>query len=124
MISVEMANLELFLSELLGAVLRMNLYLSQILYLTPRAAIGRLAILENIVEAAMKPTEGRKQIESLVGRAKEVIGKRHNIIHDTWGVRQEHKGVHRIALPMISKPKPVPIQTLKGPSSVHSQTLR
>lgn len=87
MISIEMANLEIMLGELLAALLHVAPAFGRIIYLTPHAALGRLAILENVTAAHLvEKTEGRTYIDKIIKRTRAVIGKRHKYIHDSWGV--------------------------------------
>ena len=55
MISIEIGNLEILLGELLGAIIGIDTDLSQIIYMTPQSYIGRLEILENVIDHVMKP---------------------------------------------------------------------
>ncbi len=64
MISIELANLEL----------------------SPRAAIGRLTVLENVLDVTLREGRRRARIENLLGAAKAAIGKRNELIHGAWGI--------------------------------------
>jgi hypothetical protein len=87
MISVEMANLEIALGDLLAALLHIDRHFGRVVYLTPQSAIGRLHIVENVVEDHLvKDTDGYKHLKSAVKTAKRRIGKRHEYIHNAWGV--------------------------------------
>lgn len=85
MISIEIANLEIFLGQLLGAVLHIDQYIAEAVYLTPRAAIARIEVLRNAVDFSL--TEGsrnRKQIEKLLNKSASLIQERHNLVHVIW----------------------------------------
>jgi hypothetical protein len=77
MISIEVANLDMLLGDLLAALLVLPTALGQQIYLTPRAAIGRVEIIENVVDMIfVEGSEGRKLVESLLKRAKKIMGNR------------------------------------------------
>lgn len=106
MISVEMGNLELCLGELLAALLMIQTFLGQAVYLTPRAAIGRIEVLDNVIRITMNDgSAGRKVLESLTRRAKTVIGKRHSHIHYAWGTSKDNPDeVSHVSLPVVNDP--------------------
>jgi hypothetical protein len=92
MISVEIANLEIMLGDLLGALLHIDYRIGEIVYLTPKSAIGRIAILDNVLEASLATdSKQRKHIETMLSKAKKYIGKRHDVIHGAWGVNSENR---------------------------------
>jgi hypothetical protein len=105
MASVEIANLEIMLGELLGALLHIDRDYGALVYLTPKAAIARLDIIENVASVALvEGTDGRKEFDDIVYRAKSVIGRRHGYIHDAWGTHPEKPNlVVRRAVPFKEK---------------------
>jgi hypothetical protein len=86
MISIELANLEMHLGGLLGALLHISPRIGRIIYLSPRAAIGRLTVLENVLDVTLREGRRRTRIENLLGAAKAAIGKRNELIHGAWGI--------------------------------------
>jgi hypothetical protein len=81
----------MLLGDLLAALLVLPTALGQQIYLTPRAAIGRVKIIENVVDMIfVEGSKGRKLVESLLKRAKNLIGKRHELIHNAWGTAKEY----------------------------------
>jgi hypothetical protein len=73
MISVEMANLDIFLGELLGGILRIHPDIGRTIYLTPKSAFTRIEIIENIAPLALLAgSHGLRRINSLIGRAKHL----------------------------------------------------
>lgn len=100
MISIESANLELALADLLGAALNISRRVAHAIYFTPRAAALRLEILQAAAKARLAPrsnvrsdslleTQKRdaiRKIERIVKRSYQHIQKRHNIIHDAWTI--------------------------------------
>jgi hypothetical protein len=113
MISVEIANLDVLLGSLLGALLHIDYRLGEIVYLTPKSAIGRISILENVVEASMaNGSKARVHIEALLTKAKKYIGKRHDLIHGAWGVNLKTRKVVSANLPLsdeVNRIKEVPL---------------
>lgn len=117
MISIEIANLDLELGALLGAMLRVSAKLGQVVYLTPRTAMGRIHVLENVTDQVFKPTSpGLKKLKTLFKQAKKLIGKRHDMIHEAWGVaKDDPKSVRRVTLPPTgAESKPVPLTELNS----------
>jgi hypothetical protein len=107
MISIEQANLDIMLSELLAVILDVPPHLGQAVFLTPQSAMARIQILENVAKIAFptyKPDDvaddlvavtkatnasreqDRRRVETIVKKAKSIVGKRHEIIHDVWGL--------------------------------------
>src|SRR5436190_6254113 len=79
MISIEMANLELMLGELLASILHIGPSYGRTIYLTPKSTIGRLQILENVLNSSLKPdSNAYKATEKIIGKAREVMGKRNH----------------------------------------------
>jgi hypothetical protein len=114
MISVELANLEMYLGSLLGALLHIAPSTGRIIYLSPRAAIGRLAVLENVLEVTLREGKRRTRIENLVGAAKAAIGKRNELIHGAWGITADPPigEVHWHGLPFKDTTRPVKLEEL------------
>jgi len=106
-------NLDLSLSVLLSALLDIPIRVAEAIYFTPKAAIARVDILANTVEAKFafatshEDPDIRKQYEAelahiraLVKRSKASIGKRHAVMHDLWGASgADRQTVMRAALP-------------------------
>ncbi len=82
MIAIEMGNLDPMLGELLGALLHVDRDMGRIIYQTPRAAMGRIDLLGNVAERAIKDP----RVTGVIKRAKSVTQKRHEMIHDIWGL--------------------------------------
>jgi hypothetical protein len=116
MISIENANLDLMFGVLLARVLGVPAEIGQALYLTPRSAMGRIEMLENVARlafpihrtddldpaprAALETTNVVRQkdvqrVLALAKRARSIINKRHSIIHDAWGLQQDTSEVAR-----------------------------
>jgi hypothetical protein len=129
MISIEIGNLEVQLSELLAAILTIPNDLGQAIYLTPKAAIARLDVLSRVTGIVFDPSRNqpdidelirakendRMRVEGLIGRSRSVIGKRHHLIHESWGISEIGFEVSRQPLPMRSlfeTGKPVPLAEL------------
>jgi hypothetical protein len=115
MVSIEVANLEINLGELLAALLHIDAYFGRLVYLTPQSFAGRLAILRNVVKEHINDdSEGRKHLEKLIERAERVLGKRHEYIHNTWGTSpQNPRHVVRQEITQRTHAKLVPINELK-----------
>jgi hypothetical protein len=109
MISIELADLEASLADLLAAILNIQTDLAQAIYFTPKTVMGRLDFLSN-VHAVLHPDDGldadeikviRRKLKSLSDRAKKVMGKRNELLHATWGVIPgEDGGVYFGSLPL------------------------
>ena len=100
MISVELAELEASLAEVLRALLSVDSDLGQAIYFTPLAVIPRIKFLMNVL-ASLHPDasldkeevkEIRKKLKSLCGRAEAAMGKRNMLLHAAWGVRNNNGG--------------------------------
>jgi hypothetical protein len=94
MISIEVANLEILLGQLLGALLHIDRYFGETVYLTPQANLARLAILRNVVrDTFYERTTAREHLEDLLERAEKLIGKRHQLIHNAWGLAVDNQNI-------------------------------
>ena len=118
MISIENANLELGLSHLFAEILMIPRHVGEAVYLTPRSAFARLDILRSAATARYRPRKGGKasskiemqkaaalaSVLDIEKRARSVIGRRHEIIHNLWGVTEDEPTiVSRTELP---RPRP------------------
>jgi hypothetical protein len=116
MVSIETANLDFMLGELLGALLHIDASFGALVYLTPQSYSGRLQILENVAAYSLQPqTDVSKQIETIITKARAYIGKRHELIHESWGTAADDPTkVVRRRLPYIDKhpARAVPITEL------------
>ena len=105
MVSIENANLELALADLLAAVLLIPRKVAHAIYFTPRAAMLRLEILEAAATARLAGRRLRtnnkieeqkrnalRKVGGIVKRCRAHIQNRHNIIHDLWDVSTYHSG--------------------------------
>lgn len=102
MISIENASLESVLGELLGVLLGVHPHIGHTLYFTPRAAIARLELIENVLPLSIaKDEELTKRVKAAVKRARAAIGKRHDIIHSLWAENEldDNAPVTRISFP-------------------------
>lgn len=98
MISIENANLEIALANLMATVLFMPQHVSHAIFFTPRASALRLQILRESAKAHLvtpskskhplhvQKREALKKIEKLINRCFNAIDKRHTFIHESWGV--------------------------------------
>jgi len=107
MITIELANLESSLADLLGAILGVGADVAHAIYFTPKAVIPRVEVLIN-VQKALHPDEEldkeemqeiRKKLRNVCGRATAVMGKRNDLMHAMWGSDGQN-GVHFSSLPL------------------------
>jgi len=109
MISIELADLEVSLADLLAMILDVDTAVAQAIYFTPKAVIPRVEVLMN-VNRALHPDEGldkvemktiRKRLKSVCDRAVAIMGKRNGLLHASWGVMgDEEPKVHYSSLPL------------------------
>ena len=91
MISIENGRLEIALAGLFGVILRVSKNLSHAIYFTPRAAALRIGILEASAKVKFATQKDIfNKIRGLAKRSRNLIQKRHDIIHDAWIVGQYH----------------------------------
>jgi hypothetical protein len=118
MISIELANLELFMGQMLGALIGIHPHLAEIIYLTPRTGIGRIAVLENAVaHILLDKSAGRRKLESMLARAKGIMQRRHDLIHVVWSENPNNRSeVRRIPVPITDPPRMIhtPLEHLTG----------
>jgi hypothetical protein len=117
MISIELGHLEGMLGCLLGALLHISPDIGRLIYLAPRAALGRIAIIEQVLNVTLKDgSETRAAIETNLRKVKAILGKRHDFIHGRWGLSDlgEQAEVFWHSVPFESeKPaRPVPLSEL------------
>jgi hypothetical protein len=117
MITVELSNMEIRLSDVLAALLNRDTDIGAAIYFTPRAAALRVAIVDSVAEALMKPTfQLFKDVTALTRRCKRAIDKRHKLIHGHWGVESGSNTVQHSPLPLrlgsFTKPELKEVQKL------------
>jgi hypothetical protein len=117
MISIELGHLEGMLGCLLGALLHISPDIGRLVYLAPRAALGRIAIIEHVLNATLKDgSETRAAIEKSLRKAKAILGKRHKFIHGRWGLsdlsEQAEVFWHNVPFEPEKPARPVPLSEL------------
>jgi hypothetical protein len=120
MISIENANLEYELADLFSRILQIHPRVGRAIYLTPKSAIARIEIFENASKAVLSPKTDSENLAAaflekalcIASRARAVVGKRHEIIHDGWGVDSQTGNVLRI--PTKRAQAPVPLADLQN----------
>ncbi|MDH2352159.1 hypothetical protein QCM80_16010 [Bradyrhizobium sp. SSUT112] len=100
MISIENSSLEVLLAELLAALLGIHGEFGILIYFTPKAAIPRLDMIDNVTEPSLAGhPELAARIRAIVKRAKAAIGRRHDVMHTLWAFDHPADGVQQILLP-------------------------
>lgn len=101
MISVENSSLEVLFAELLAALLGIHGEFGILIYFTPKAAIPRLDMIDNVAEPSLAGhRELAAKVRSVVKRAKAAIGRRHDVMHALWTVADHpDDGVQQIFFP-------------------------
>jgi hypothetical protein len=123
MISIENANLEALMALLFSRATLISMRVGTAIYLTPKSAIARIEIFQAAVKAALEPhraperrrkrlKEFLKKSNRIAERAKIAIGKRHQIIHDGWGVYEETNSVIRFPSNRSDERLPVDVRDL------------
>lgn len=122
MLSIEIANLEIMLAELLAGFLHIARYVGHVVYLTPQTAIGRLKILENVIEDSVEDkTETKKRLDKIISKARFLILKRHEYIHGAWGISTDNKKfVVRRDIPFRSNKKPTVVPLKEITDFIHN----
>jgi hypothetical protein len=102
------------LGTLLAAIIDAPEDFGHIIYLTPKAAIARLEVLENLSEYLLvKNSELGKQLQSITKRAKSIIGKRHRVVHGCWGISEGTVSVYSVPAKEDEKPEPYTVEQLQ-----------
>jgi hypothetical protein len=119
MISIELGHLEGMLGCLLGALLHISPDIGRLVYLAPRAALGRIAIIEHVLNVTLKDgSETRVAIENNLRKSKAILGKRHDFIHGRWGLpnlsEQAEVFWHSVPFEPEKPARPVPLSELTG----------
>jgi hypothetical protein len=89
MIAIELANLEVVFSNMLGAVLRLDLKTAKALYFTPKSSQARMETLVNVIDEVLKDTPFLTICDSFVKRGLRILNKRNGMLHDVWGVSKD-----------------------------------
>jgi len=102
MISIENSSLEVLLAELFAALLGIHGEFGILIYFTPKAAIPRLDMIDNVTEPSLAGyPELVAKIRAIVKRAKAAIGRRHDVMHTLWAFDHPADGVQQILLPSL-----------------------
>ena len=128
MISIENANLEIALSDLLAAILGARAEVARAIFFRPKAATLRIDILEAAAKSRLRAkkkgdrfrenepakAEALKQILPIIANARSAVGRRHEVIHDAWGTDDQTGNVTRESLPLKGAGKIEEIATLNN----------
>jgi hypothetical protein len=96
MSSIEIANLDIHLGELFGAILRIDKRAGAAIYLTPQSATARLDMLKALICAIYSDdTADHKHLLSIYKRACKINTERNRLIHDAWGTNTDGEPVRR-----------------------------
>lgn len=116
MITVEMANLEIMLAQLFGALLNLRPDVADAIYFSPQATGPRIAIVENAVTEMLHDVpdpQVLKDIRRLLKQARDIQGRRNDHVHNAWGLSVETGEVTSSKLPIKrERIKAVPIGEL------------
>jgi hypothetical protein len=105
MISIENGNLELSLADLFARTLSISKKMAHAIYFTPRAAALRVEILQAAARTRLAPrpkispthplevqkSDALRKVERLVKRSFGVMQRRHEVMHDAWGIARDEK---------------------------------
>lgn len=113
-ISVELGTMEFLLAALMGGLLGIDVKTADAVYSTPKSATARLEIITNILEIKEDvPTFFREEVEKIILKARGILGRRNDVIHNAWGAGPE--GVQSIAFSKGSRQiKPIAIEELNN----------
>lgn len=111
LLSVEISNLEHACAHLFTALLGISFGLAHTIYFTPRVAMGRLDLISNIAPLTLEkfPTLKTRTL-NIVRRSKAAMGKRHSLVHDSYGV--EGREIVRLHTPRLEPPTTLTLQEL------------
>jgi hypothetical protein len=122
MISIENANLEMQMARLFSRILFIPLRVGIAIYLTPKSATARVEIFKAAIKATLRPRgneEHKKKLKEalqhssrLADRVITAVGKRHQIIHDGWGVDPDTGDVVRYPSNKAASEQPVALEEL------------
>jgi hypothetical protein len=127
MISVENSNMEIALADLMGAILLLPRRIAHAIYFEPRAASLRIGIFKAATTERLKPSRRRTansiveaqkrdalaRTKRLAKAALSVTQRRHDIIHDAWGIIDGDVSRQKIGETLQFTAKPVDINTLR-----------
>jgi hypothetical protein len=114
MLTVEISNLERYLSDLFGAMLGIHALIAETIYFTPKAAMARMDVISNVASLCLQPfPKHLKAVNRIIERAKAAMGKRHRLIHDAWVLSEDGNEVARIESPFLQAPKTVTLAELR-----------
>ena len=100
MITVELANLEIELADLLAALINRDRDIGHALYFTPKSTIARLEMIDSVASILLNPGPLLSEISKNTKKARRVMDKRHRLIHAAWGVSSDNSKVLHSSLPL------------------------
>ena len=127
MISVENSNLEIALADLMAAILLLSRRVAHAIYFQPRAASLRIEIFRAATAECLKPSRRKKvsllleaqkrdalaRTKRLAKAALRATHRRHDIIHDAWGIIDGDVSRQKIGETLQFTSEPVHINTLR-----------
>lgn len=108
-VAVEIVNMEAMLAVLLSQILKISDDTADAIYFAPHGTGPRLAIFKGVVDTALAGhPKYQSKATKIADRALSLAGKRHEIVHDSWGYHfdEDETQVSLRALPFTAKKPP------------------
>ena len=108
MVSIEIANLDVIMADLLAALLNKPTDVGHVIYHAPRSERVRLDIVEAVVKEMFQDEDAlsadakalKKKLMNWIKRAGGLVDKRHEVMHSNWGMDPDTLTVSRSRQPM------------------------
>ena len=108
-ITAEFGRLDIYFGYLFAHIIQINPGLGHVIFHTPNEYFTRVELLENLmVSMFFKTSAPRKTYGALIKRFRNLVDKRHRLIHDIYGIDKETGKPVRRAAPFIKKHQKLP----------------
>jgi hypothetical protein len=85
MMTIEIAEMEYHLARLLGRLLQSTPQVAEAVYFTPNTSIPRIHFLSNLAPLVLEKNKAKRDaVMKVAGKAVELMGKRHNLVHNRF----------------------------------------
>lgn len=111
--TVEMANLDIFISYLFSVVLKVPIAVGSSIFLIPISSTARLQMLETAIDGMLEDNSvGKKTLLALHKRARKITTDRDAMIHNSWGTNASGQVATR-GTRALTPMTPVPLEQLE-----------
>jgi hypothetical protein len=102
-LAVEIVNIEVLLSELLAAILKIAIDTADAIYFAPQSTGPRLSMIDAAIKTSLVGSPHLKEATACVEKVRHYANKRNDIIHHAWGLHDDSGRISSRRLPFTDR---------------------